>query len=410
MTLEERIQENKKRHGIIGFSAELDRAIETALRVAPTNEAVLIVGENGVGKENIARIIQENSARKHNNFISINCGSIPEGTIDSELFGHEKGSFTGAADVRQGYFESANGGTLFLDEVGEMPLGTQARLLRVLETGQYLRVGSSTVRTTDVRIIAATNADLRDSVARGKFRADLYFRISTIPIRVPALRERKGDILPLFAYFAVQAAEKFGGAPIELTDNAKEFLENYSWPGNIRQLKHLAEQLSLVEPTRNITRDILEKSLADTPTAKFNVAVVPASHEQNYDYNHDALVQEVRQLRGEVDFLKQLFQEIIIRQSGNRPSTSETYHPNLLTNKKIETNSEEHIEEPEFVTPTIVSNDEVKDKNENETIAEATKEKIIATLKKHNGQRRAAAQELGISERTLYRKIIKYGL
>ena len=382
----------------------MDHAIETALRVAPTNEAVLIVGENGVGKENIARIIQENSARKHNNFISINCGSIPEGTIDSELFGHEKGSFTGAADVRQGYFESANGGTLFLDEVGEMPLGTQARLLRVLETGQYLRVGSSTVRTTDVRIIAATNADLRDSVARGKFRADLYFRISTIPIRVPALRERKGDILPLFAYFAVQAAEKFGGAPIELTDDAKEFLENYSWPGNIRQLKHLAEQLSLVEPTRNITRDILEKSLADTPTAKFNVAVVPASHEQNYDYNHDALVQEVRQLRGEVDFLKQLFQEIIIRQSGNRPSTSETYHPNLLTDKKIETNSEEHIEEPEFVTPTIVSGDE------NETIAEATKEKIIATLRKHNGQRRAAAQELGISERTLYRKIIKYGL
>ena len=388
----------------------MDRAIETALRVAPTDEAVLIVGENGVGKENIARIIQENSARKHSNFISINCGSIPEGTIDSELFGHEKGSFTGAADVRQGYFESANGGTLFLDEVGEMPLGTQARLLRVLETGQYLRVGSSTVRTTDVRIIAATNADLRDNVARGKFRADLYFRISTIPIRVPALLERKEDILPLFTYFAVQAAEKFGGDPIELTNDANKFLENYSWPGNIRQLKHLAEQLSLVEPTRNITRDILEKSLADTPTAKFNVAVVPASHEQNYDYNHDALAQEVRQLRGEVDFLKQLFQEIIIRQSGNRPSTSETYHHNLLTNKKIETNSEEHIEEPEFVTPTIVSNDEAKDKNENETIAEATKEKIIATLKKHNGQRRAAAQELGISERTLYRKIIKYGL
>lgn len=388
----------------------MDRAIETALRVAPTDEAVLIVGENGVGKENIARIIQENSTRKHCNFISINCGSIPEGTIDSELFGHEKGSFTGAADVRQGYFESANGGTLFLDEVGEMPLGTQARLLRVLETGQYLRVGSSTVRTTDVRIIAATNADLRDNVARGKFRADLYFRISTIPIRVPALRERKEDILPLFTYFAVQAAEKFGGDPIELTDDAKEFLENYSWPGNIRQLKHLAEQLSLVEPTRNITRDILEKSLADTPTAKFNVAVVPASHEQNYDYNHDALVQEVRQLRGEVDFLKQLFQEIIIRQSGNRPSTSETYHPNLLTNKKIETNPEEHIEEPEFVTPTIVSGDGAVDKNENETIAEATKEKIIATLRKHNGQRRAAAQELGISERTLYRKIIKYGL
>ena len=388
----------------------MDRAIETALRVASTDEAVLIVGENGVGKENIARIIQENSARKHSNFISINCGSIPEGTIDSELFGHEKGSFTGAADVRQGYFESANGGTLFLDEVGEMPLGTQARLLRVLETGQYLRVGSSTVRTTDVRIIAATNADLRDNVARGKFRADLYFRISTIPIRVPALRERKEDILPLFTYFAVQAAEKFGGDPIELTNDAKKFLENYSWPGNIRQLKHLAEQLSLVEPTRNITRDILEKSLADTPTAKFNGAVVPASHEQNYDYNHDVLVQEVRQLRGEVDFLKQLFQEIIIRQSGNRPSTSETYHPNLLTHKKIETKPEEHIEEPEFVTPTIVSGDEAVDKNENETIAEATKEKIIATLKKHNGQRRAAAQELGISERTLYRKIIKYGL
>ena len=408
--LSEKIQEIKRRHGIVGFSAELDRAIETALRVAPTDEAVLIVGENGVGKENIARIIQENSARKHSNFISINCGSIPEGTIDSELFGHEKGSFTGAADVRQGYFESANGGTLFLDEVGEMPLGTQARLLRVLESGQYLRVGSSDVRRTDVRIIAATNADLRDSVARGKFRADLYFRISTIPIRVPALRERKEDILPLFTYFAVQAADKFGGEPIELTDDAKEFLENYSWPGNIRQLKHLAEQLSLVEPTRNITRDILEKSLADTPTAKFNVAVVPASHEQNYDYNHDALAQEVRQLRGEVDFLKQLFQEIIIRQSGNRPSTSETYHPNLLTHKKIETNPEEHIEEPEFVTPTIVSGDEAVDKNENETIAEATKEKIIATLKKHNGQRRAAAQELGISERTLYRKIIKYGL
>lgn len=406
MTLEEKIQEIKRRHGIVGFSAELDRAIETALRVAPTDEAVLIVGENGVGKENIARIIQENSARRHNSFITINCGSIPEGTIDSELFGHEKGSFTGAGDERKGYFETANGGTLFLDEVGEMPLGTQARLLRVLETGQYLRVGSSTVRTTDVRIIAATNADLKDSVARGKFRTDLYFRISTIPIRVPALRERKEDILPLFTHFAVQASEQYHVPEISLTDDAVEFLEDYPWPGNIRQLKHLVERLSIVEATRNITRDILEKSLADTPTTRFDVAVVPTSHDRNYDYNHDALAQEVRQLRGEVDFLKQLFQEIIIRQSGNRTSTSEAYHHNLLTDKKIETNSEEHIEEPEFVTPTIVPDDEA----ENETIAEATKEKIIATLKKHNGKRRAAAQELGISERTLYRKIMKYGL
>lgn len=404
MTLPEKIQEIKRRHGIVGFSAELDRAIDTALRVAPTDESVLIVGENGVGKENIARIIQENSARKHKTFITINCGSIPEGTIDSELFGHEKGSFTGAGDERKGYFETANGGTLFLDEVGEMPLGTQARLLRVLESGQYLRVGSSTVRTTDVRIIAATNADLSDSVARGKFRADLYFRISTIPIRLPALRERKEDILPLFTHFAIQASEQYHVPEISLTDDAVEFIENYPWPGNIRQLKHLVERLSLVETTREITRDILERSLADTPTMKFNVAVVPTSHNQNYDYNHDALVQEVRQLRGEVDFLKQLFQEILIRQSGNHPTTSEIYHPNLLTDKKIEPNSGEHIEESEFVTPTIVPNEE------NETIAEATKEKIIATLKKHNGQRRAAAQELGISERTLYRKIMKYGL
>lgn len=405
MTLEEKIQEIKRRHGIVGFSTGLDRAIETALRVAPTDESVLIVGENGVGKENIARIIQENSARKHSSFITINCGSIPEGTIDSELFGHEKGSFTGASDVRQGYFETANGGTLFLDEVGEMPLGTQARLLRVLESGQYLRVGSSTMRTTDVRIIAATNANLMESVARGKFRTDLYFRISTIPIRLPALRERKEDIFPLFTHFAIRASEQYHVPEISLTTDAVEFLENYPWPGNIRQLKHLVERLSIVEPNREITREILERSLADTPAMRFNVAVVPTTHDRNYDYNHDALAQEVRQLRGEVDFLKQLFQEIIIRQSANRPPTSETHH-HLLTDKKIETNSKEHIEEPEFVTPTIVPDDEA----ENETIAEATKEKIIATLKKHNGKRRAAAQELGISERTLYRKIMKYGL
>ena len=407
----EEIKGIKRKHGIVGFSQLLDKAIETALRVAPTNESVLIVGENGVGKENIARIIQENSARKHKPFITINCGSIPEGTIDSELFGHEKGSFTGAADVRKGYFETTDGGTLFLDEIGEMPLGTQARLLRVLETGQYLRVGSSTVRTSDVRIIAATNADLMEQVSRGKFRLDLYFRISTIPIRLPALRDRKEDIIPLFTFFAVNASEQFHVPQIALTPDAEEYLENYPWPGNIRQLKHLVERLSIVEPTRDITRDILEKSLADTPTAKFNVAVVPASHERNYDYDHDAILQELRQLRGEVDFLKQLFQEIIIRQSGNRPTQSETAPINLLPNKKTENtvpntpylpSEEASIEEPEEVTPTIMS-----DAN---TIAEATKDKIIATLKKHNGKRRAAAEELGISERTLYRKITQYGL
>ncbi len=403
---EKTINDIKRKHGIVGFSPLLDQAIETALRVAPTDESVLIAGENGVGKENIARIIQENSKRKHSPFITINCGSIPEGTIDSELFGHEKGSFTGAADVRMGYFETTNGGTLFLDEVGEMPLGTQTRLLRVLETGQYLRVGSSTVRTTDVRIIAATNADLMDLVARGKFRTDLYFRISTIPIYLPALRERKEDILPLFTYFADNASEQFHVPEISLTPDAEEFLENYPWPGNIRQLKHLVERLSLIEPTRKITRDILEKSLADTPAMKFNVAVVPASHERNYDYDHDAILQELHQLRGEVDFLKQLFKEIIIRQSGSHTQPSASSPINLLTDKKIENKSEEHIEEPEFITPTIVPDDET----ENETIAEATKEKIIATLKKHNGKRRAAAQELGISERTLYRKIMKYGL
>ena len=403
---EKTINDIKRKHGIVGFSPLLDRAIETALRVAPTDESVLIVGENGVGKENIARIIQENSVRKHKPFITINCGSIPEGTIDSELFGHEKGAFTGAADVRLGYFETTNGGTLFLDEIGEMPLGTQARLLRVLESGQYLRVGSSTVRTTDVRIIAATNADLMELVARGKFRTDLYFRISTIPIYLPALRERKEDILHLFTYFADKASEQFHVPEISLTPDAEEFLENYPWPGNIRQLKHLVESLSLIEPTRKITRDILEKSLSDTPAMKFNVAVVPASHERNYDYDHDAILQELHQLRGEVDFLKQLFKEIIIRQSGSHTQPSASSPINLLTDKKIENNSEEHIEEPEFITPTIVPDDET----ENETIAEATKEKIIATLKKHNGKRRAAAQELGISERTLYRKIMKYGL
>lgn len=407
----EEIRGIKRKHGIVGFSPLLDKAIETALRVAPTDESVLIVGENGVGKENIARIIQENSTRKHKPFITINCGSIPEGTIDSELFGHEKGSFTGAADERQGYFETTDGGTLFLDEIGEMPLGTQTRLLRVLETGQYLRVGSSKVRTTNVRIIAATNADLREQVSRGKFRIDLYFRISTIPIHLPALRDRKEDILPLFTHFAVNASEEFHVPQITLTPDAEEYLENYPWPGNIRQLKHLVERLSIVESTRDITRGILENSLADTPAAKFNVAVVPASRERDYDYDHDAILQELRQLRGEVDFLKQLFQEIIIRQSGSRPTQSEAAPTNLLTNKKIENtvpttpyipSEEESIEEPEEVTPTIVG--------ESSTIEDVKKDKIIATLKKHNGKRRAAAQELGISERTLYRQIIKYGL
>ena len=394
----------KQRFGIIGNDPELERALEIARQVAPTNLSVLVTGESGVGKEVIPQIIHQYSARKHNVYLALNCGGIPEGTIDSELFGHEKGSFTGAAEARKGYFETTDGGTLFLDEVGEMPLGTQARLLRVLETGQYLRVGSSTVRTTNVRIIAATNADLMEQVSRGKFRADLYFRISTIPIHLPALRDRKEDILPLFTYFAVNASEQFKVPQITLSPDAKEYLESYPWPGNIRQLKHLVERLSIVETTREITREILERSLADTPAVKFNVAVVPASQDRNYDYNHDALVQEVRQLRGEVDFLKQLFQEILIRQSGNQAHPSATTPINLLTDKKIETNSTEPADEPEFVTPTIVPNEE------NETIAEATKEKIIATLNKHNGQRRAAAQELGISERTLYRKITKYGL
>ena len=251
------VQQIKLKYGIVGRSPALDRALDIAIQVAPTDLSVLIVGESGVGKETIPRIIHDYSSRKHNKFFAINCGSIPEGTIDSELFGHEKGAFTGAVGEREGYFGAANNGTLFLDEVGELPMATQARLLRVLETGEYIRVGSSDVRKTNVRIVAATNVNMRKAISEGRFREDLFYRLNTIPISVPPLRERKDDILLLFRKFAADISEKYGMPPIRLTDDAKDLLMQYTWPGNIRQLKNLTEQISVVCKEREITKEIL---------------------------------------------------------------------------------------------------------------------------------------------------------
>ncbi len=406
------IQGIKNRFEIIGNSPALNHALNVAMQVAVTDLSVLIVGESGVGKESFSLIIHALSARKHNPFIAVNCGAIPEGTIDSELFGHEKGSFTGAVDSRKGYFETVNGGTIFLDEIGEMPIGTQARLLRVLETGEFFRVGSSKVQKTDVRVIAATNRDLFDFTQNGKFREDLYYRLSTVPIRVPSLRDRKEDIPLLFRKFVVDISERYKTMPIQLDDEAKISLTDYSWPGNVRELKNIAEQLSVLSKTPIVTRAEMLKFL---PAKHENRLPVLASTNYTGEFNNEReiLYKLFFDMKKDVTELKRMFLEILKNPSlaGNaahftNESLLQEYHAHSVNN-----NGESLLENNH---PVILQQDKKLDEHqvieESLNIMEKEKELIEKALIKHKGKRKDASLDLGISERTLYRKLKEYDI
>ena len=419
------LQSLKNRFSIIGNTPSLNHALNTAEQVAATDLTVLIVGESGVGKEVFSQIIHSLSARKHNPFIAVNCGAIPEGTIDSELFGHEKGSFTGAVDSRKGYFETVNGGTIFLDEIGEMPLGTQARLLRVLETGEFIRVGSSKVQKTDVRVIAATNRELMEFTQKGKFREDLYYRLNTVPIRVPSLRDRKEDIPLLFRKFVVDFAEKYKTKPIFLDEEARTLLANYSWPGNVRELKNIAEQISVLSTTDQINGQILAGFL---PThTKHNMPMVTGGTPVGEFANEREILYKLFfDMKKDVNELKKMFFEIlqnpaIASQANN--FTRETMM-NELKEDVFEANANttyapvSNIVAPKLPVqinnsqPLIIDNEmqghfEVE---ESLNIMDKEKELILKALKKHRGRRKDAATDLGISERTLYRKIKEYNI
>jgi len=425
------LQSLKNRFSIIGNTPSLNHALNTAEQVAATDLTVLIVGESGVGKEVFSQIIHSLSARKHNPFIAVNCGAIPEGTIDSELFGHEKGSFTGAVDSRKGYFETVNGGTIFLDEIGEMPLGTQARLLRVLETGEFIRVGSSKVQKTDVRVIAATNRELMEFTQKGKFREDLYYRLNTVPIRVPSLRDRKEDIPLLFRKFVVDFAEKYKTKPIFLDEEARALLTTYSWPGNVRELKNIAEQISVLSTTDQINGQILSGFLPQV--TKHNMPMVTGAPVGEFANEREILYKLFFDMKKDVNELKKMFFEIlqnpsIAGQSGNftRESIMNELKEDLLQNA-IPSNAiaapnsnanpiaPVHISNPQPILnaqPLIIDNDmqghyEVE---ESLNIMDKEKELILKALKKHRGRRKDAATDLGISERTLYRKIKEYNI
>ncbi|MBQ7575626.1 MAG: sigma-54-dependent Fis family transcriptional regulator [Bacteroidales bacterium] len=387
----------KQRFGIIGDDPGLDRALEIAQQVAPTDLSVLITGESGVGKEVIPQIIHANSPRKHGVYIAVNCGAIPEGTIDSELFGHEKGSFTGATETRKGYFEEANGGTLFLDEVAELPLSTQVRLLRVLQTGEFIKVGSSKVQKTDVRVIAATNVNLMRAIQTGRFREDLYYRLNTVPISVPPLRERKDDIYRLFRKFALDFSDRYMMPVIRLTPDARTMLESYRWPGNVRQLKSVAEQVSILEHEREIGPDTLIKYLPDT-SASLPVKLSDTRTDADYAAERDLIFKILFKLRQDVDELKS---GIVTSPSGEQlPPVLEAPSSSIIIDPKDVKSVKEEVEQLQDEVHAL----------ENVSIHDVNSELIKRALAKHGGRRKDAAQDLGISERTLYRKIKELGL
>ena len=405
------IQSIKNRFGIIGNAPELNYALQVAVQVANTDLTVLIFGESGVGKEAFSMIIHSLSARKHNPFIAVNCGAIPEGTIDSELFGHEKGSFTGAVDSRKGYFETVNGGTIFLDEIAEMPLGTQARLLRVLETGEFIRVGSSKVQRTDVRVIAATNKDLLESVNIGKFRQDLYYRLNTVPIRVPALKDRKEDVILLFRKFAVDFAEKYKAIPVQLDDDAKNLLINYSWPGNVRELKNIAEQISVLSQDKQVHARELAKYLPEHVNRLPVLAHTNGQGGQEFSNEREILYKLFFDMKKDVTELKRMFLEVL--QNPNLVAQN----PNLMNQLQELKTSEliQPLNQPalQTVQPVLMHNDGIHEHEEVEeslNIMDKERELIIKALKKHRGKRKDAALDLGISERTLYRKLKEYDI
>lgn len=413
------IQQVKQRFGIIGVSSELDRAIDIALQVAPTDLSVLITGESGVGKENFPQIIHQYSRRKHGPYFAINCGSIPEGTIDSELFGHEKGSFTGATATRKGYFEVANGGTLFLDEVGELPLSTQARLLRVLETGEFIKVGSSQVEKSDVRVVAATNLNIAQAIERGKFREDLFYRLNSVPIRISPLRDRKEDIALLFRKFASDCAEKYMMPSITLTEDAREMLTNFRWPGNVRQLKNVTEQISVIEHERVITSEILQKYLPKADAALPVLASQSRDSDQKiFSSEREILYQVLFDMKKDINDLKNVVKTILEDAAASVPQDENPiFHSSTAPQDKASVTLPLKYEE---LMPKKNHLTEVHDRSDfqeateveiaNLSLEDAEKEMIALALEKHNGKRKLAASELGISERTLYRKIKEYNL
>ncbi len=407
------IQSIKNRFGIIGNSPALNYALQVAVQVANTDLTVLIHGESGVGKEAFSLIIHSLSNRKHNPFIAVNCGAIPEGTIDSELFGHEKGSFTGAVDSRKGYFETVNGGTIFLDEIGEMPLGTQARLLRVLEAGEYIRVGSSKVQRTDVRVIAATNKDLLQLVQQGKFREDLYYRLSTVPIRVPALKDRKEDIHILFRKFAADFADKYKTASVQLEDDAKNLLINYPWPGNVRELKNIAEQISVLSQNKQIGSQELNKFLQ--PYSSNRLPALTSSHNaptQDFANEREILYKLFFDMKKDVTELKRMFLEML--QNPNLSTKDHAFINDLKELKSAETLQPMIVpQSSSAMQPVLINNEDIHDHEEVDeslNIMDKEKELIIKALKKHKSKRKDAALDLGISERTLYRKLKEYDI
>lgn len=399
----EEVQRMKQRFRLIGNAPELNRAIDVAIQVAPTDLSVLITGESGAGKDIFPRIIHENSLRKTKKYLAVNCGAIPEGTIDSELFGHEKGAFTGAVNDRNGYFAEADGGTIFLDEVAEMPLATQARLLRVLESGEFIKVGSSKVEKTNVRVVAATNVDLQKAIEQGRFREDLYYRLCTIPIKVPSLRERPQDIALLFRKFAADSAEKYQMPAVQLTDDAKNLLVTYHWPGNVRQLKNITEQISIMESQRVVTAEVLKGYLPDRRENMSLVLTGGQRQENSFENEREILYRVLFDMRRDItdlkDQVKKLSAGTVVEQT-----TSVAQPVSIITTK-------------EQVARKITidgADDDIQDTEEyveeSLSLNEVEKDMIKRALVKHNGKRKDAAKDLNISERTLYRKIKEYNL
>jgi transcriptional regulator with PAS, ATPase and Fis domain len=409
------LQNIKQRFGIIGNFEGLNRAIDIAAQVAPTDLSVLITGESGTGKEIFPQVIHNYSSRKHGQYIAVNCGAIPEGTIDSELFGHEKGSFTGATDSRKGYFEVADGGTIFLDEVAELPLSTQVRLLRVLETGEFIRVGSSKVQKTNVRVIAASNIDVPRAIDNGKFREDLFYRLNTVPIRIPGLRERGEDIFLLFRKFSVDFAEKYRMPAIRLDSEARNILLNYAWPGNVRQLKNITEQISIIEGEREITGATLRNYLPDYGSVKLP-AVIKKDDEKSFSSERELLYKILFDMKSDMNDLKKLVFDLIRRgdidvnmHEGNSRVINNLFREaNVGDDNAGDSESKATVFSQHPVRNDIQDTEEIIE--ESLSLADKEVEMIIKALEKFNGKRKMAANELGISERTLYRKIKEYGI
>jgi transcriptional regulator with PAS, ATPase and Fis domain len=411
------IQDIKQRFGIIGNSPLINRAIDIARQVAPTDITVMITGESGSGKEVFSHIIHQMSARKHGPFIAVNCGAIPEGTIDSELFGHEKGSFTGAHEARKGYFEVVNGGTIFLDEVGELPLGTQARLLRVLESGEYIRVGSSKVQKTDARVIAATNVDMFDAVKAGKFREDLYYRLNTVPLKIPPLRDRKEDIHLIFRKFVADFSVKYRSPNVSLDDQAVQVLINYPWPGNVRQLKNIAEQIAVLEKERNINGSTLASYIPNDGRSNLPMRMNQNAGKEDFS-ERDILYKVLFDMKKDMVELKKLIVDII--SNGGNVSNYAENNPQVLhslyediqmpVNESTLTIQQPNNNNLNRQDDYHISHQDAEEVEESLSLIDKEADMIKKALKKHKGKRKAASEELGISERTLYRKIKELNL